>query len=187
VVGLGNPGPDYEANRHNAGFMVLDAVVHGSSSVWDEAFGGRAATIRLEGHGVVLLEPFTFMNLSGRSVSAAMSALDIDLDRVLVVHDDLDLPLGTVRLKRGGGTGGHNGLKSVVAECGGPGFDRLRIGVGRPEEGSIVDWVLGDFSKSEGALLDDVLQDATRALSAVLVDGTSVAMVTVNARAKTEI
>ncbi len=187
MVGLGNPGPAYEANRHNVGFMVLDALIEGSTAEWTEAIGGRSTRLRLEGHDVVLLEPSTFMNRSGRSVAAMMGSLDVELDRVLVVHDDLDLPLGTVRLKRGGGAGGHNGLKSIIAECGGPGFDRLRVGIGRPDVGSVIDWVLGDFAQSEGATLDDVLRDATRAVRAVVVDGTSVAMNTVNARIRTPI
>ena len=185
MVGLGNPGPEYEGNRHNVGFMVLDALIEGSGVEPKEVLGGRSVRLRLEGHDVVLLEPSTFMNGSGRAVVAAMDAQGIELGQVLVVHDDLDLPLGTIRLKRGGGAGGHNGLKSIIAECGGPDFDRLRVGIGRPEVGPIIDWVLGDFRESEGAALDDVLQDATRAVVAVVVDGTPVAMNTVNARKRT--
>lgn len=143
--------------------------------------------MELEGRPIVLLEPHTYMNHSGRSVAAALEHFGFALNEVLVVHDDLDLPLGRLRLKRAGGTGGHNGLKSIVAECGGRDFDRLRVGIGRPEEGSIVDWVLGDFPASEGAALDDVLQDATRVLAAAVAQGTIRAMNSVNAREKPEI
>lgn len=178
VVGLGNPGPDHARNRHNVGFRLIEAL----GVELRPGLGGRFGRARIGDRDVAVLVPHTWMNLSGRSVRAAMAHFEVLLEDVLVVHDELDLPFGDVRLKRGGGTGGHNGLKSVIAECGGPGFDRLRIGIGRPDEGSVVDWVLGDFSESEGAALPAVLQDATRALTMAVVDGTDVAMNVVNAR-----
>ncbi|MEZ4337256.1 MAG: aminoacyl-tRNA hydrolase [Sandaracinaceae bacterium] len=179
VVGLGNPGPDHARQRHNVGFHLLASL----GAALRPGLGGRWGTARIGDREVVLLEPHTFMNLSGRAVRRAMERFEIALEDVLVVHDDLDLPFGTVRLKRGGGAGGHNGLKSIVAECGGPGFDRLRIGIGRPVEGTVVDWVLGDFSESEGAELPGVLDDATRALTMAVADGTDVAMNLINVRA----
>jgi len=180
VVGLGNPGPRYEANRHNVGFMVVEEL----GAALGDGLGGRWGRASVEGHEVAVLFPHTFMNRSGLAVAAALDALGLRLDEVLVVHDDLDLPFGVVKLKRGGGTGGHNGLKSIVAECGGGGFDRLRIGIGRPREGSIVDWVLGDFEQSDGATLNDVLDDSARAIALAVAEGVPEAMGTVNARAK---
>ncbi len=178
VVGLGNPGPDYARHRHNVGFRLVEAL----DVPLRPGLGGRWGVARVGDREVVVLTPHTWMNRSGLAVRAAMEHFEIPLEGVLVVHDELDLPFGIVRLKRGGGTGGHNGLKSVVAECGGPEFDRLRIGIGRPVEGTVVDWVLGDFSESEGAALAGVLDDATRALTMAVVDGTDVAMNVVNAR-----
>lgn len=180
VVGLGNPGPDHARNRHNAGFLVLAAL----GAPLGPGLGGRFGRASIGGRDVVLLEPHGFMNRSGLAVAAAMERFGVPLGDVLVVHDELDLPLGTVRLKRGGGTGGHNGLKSIVAACGGPDFDRLRVGIGRPVEGTVVDWVLGDFTETEGARLASVLEDATRALTMAVVDGTDVAMNVVNARTR---
>lgn len=178
VVGLGNPGPAYEANRHNVGFMVVEEL----EGELVAGFGGLYGEVSIEGRDVALLMPMTFMNRSGDSVVAAMDTLGLAPEEVLVVHDELDLSLGTLKLKRGGGTGGHNGLKSIVHACGDPGFDRLRVGIGRPVEGSIVDWVLSDFDESDGAALDDVLEDATRAVRAVVANGTRHAMNAVNAR-----
>ena len=145
-------------------------------------FFGGFAQVSVAGRSVAVLCPWTYMNDSGRSVAAAMQALELAHEQVLVVHDELDLPFGTVRLKLGGGTGGHRGLKSIVRETGGADFGRLRIGVGRPEVGSIVEWVLGDFAQSDGQPLDDVLKDATRALNAAVAGGIRLAMNTVNAR-----
>ena len=180
VVGLGNPGARYSRNRHNVGFMVLDRLGYELSP----GHGGRWAEVRFEGREVALLQPLTFMNRSGEALGSVMSALGLELDEVLVVHDELDLPFGSIKLKQGGGAAGHNGLGSIVDRCGGPGFARLRVGIGRPPagSGSITDWVLGDFSESDGVRLADVLDDATHALRGVMADGVDVAMNRVNAR-----
>lgn len=180
MVGLGNPGPRYEANRHNVGFMVVEEL----GAELREGLGGLWGRASVDGREIAVLLPHTFMNRSGVAVAAALEALDLRLDEVLVVHDDLDLPFGVVKLKRGGGAGGHNGLKSIIARCGDPGFDRLRIGIGRPAEGSIVDWVLGDFEESDGGALNGVLDESTRAIAIAVAEGTSQAMSSVNARAK---
>ena len=184
VVGLGNPGLEYAKNRHNVGFMVVERL--GGADPWREKWKSRFARVRVGGEGVVLLEPLTFMNRSGEAVQPAMRFFDVPLERVLVVHDELDLPFGTLRLKKGGGVAGHNGLKSVVQHCGGPDFARLRIGIGRPARGAVEKHVLSDFSSEEGAALEDVLHDAARAVTAVMTEGLSAAMNAVNARAKTE-
>lgn len=179
VVGLGNPGRRYAGHRHNVGFRVIERLAAGAP--FRRAHEGRAAEVQLAGRAVTLLEPLTYMNRSGESVHAAMLALDVPLEHVLVVHDELDLPFGSLRLKSGGGAAGHNGLKSIIAACGAD-FGRLRIGVGRPPEGPLEDWVLSDFDEGEGARLEDVLNDAARAARAVVEGGLTAAMNAVNVR-----
>lgn len=185
VAGLGNPGPKYAGHRHNVGFMVAERLADRSGApgaVWRDKWKARHLKVRLGGEDVVLLEPLTFMNLSGEAVQPAMRFFQVPLERVIVVHDELDLPFGTLRLKKGGGAAGHNGLKSIVQHCGGPDFVRLRVGIGRPPHGAVEKWVLSDFSSEEGAALEDVLNDATRAVEAVVSEGISAAMNVVNAR-----
>lgn len=182
VVGLGNPGPKYARNRHNVGFMVVDRLASTAGVELRNAYQGRAAKARLAGRDVLLLEPLTYMNRSGESVRAAMHFYKVPLESVIVVHDELDLPFGTLRLKRGGGAAGHNGLRSIIQHCGGPDFVRVRIGIGKPPRGTTESWVLGDFDPDESARLEDVLQHAARAVEAVVADGVSAAMNTFNGR-----
>lgn len=184
VVGLGNPGPQYAKNRHNVGFMAVDRLAEAGGESFRDKFKGRWCKVRVAGGEAVLLEPLTFMNLSGESVQPAMRFFKVELARVLVVHDELDLPFGTVRLKKGGGAAGHNGLRSIIQHCGGPDFLRVRVGIGRPLRGGVQGHVLSDFTKSEGAELDDVLTDTTRAVEAVIADGIQAAMNRVNVRNK---
>jgi PTH1 family peptidyl-tRNA hydrolase len=165
VAGLGNPGIQYAASRHNAGWMVLDRMAErlGASfgrSPWDaEAARGNAGPA-----GVVLLRPLTFMNLSGKSVAPAMRDLGMPPPRLVVVTDEVQLPVGRLRLSTGGSDGGHNGLTSVIAETGTAGFRRLRIGVGQPPPGQMRDWVLSPFGASELGLLDATLTLAAESL-----------------------
>lgn len=182
VVGLGNPGPKYAATRHNVGFRVLERLLSeaGGAELRDK-FKGRWAKLRLDGEDVVVLAPMTYMNLSGESVQAALSFFQLSIEQVLVVHDELDLPFGTLRLKKGGGAAGHNGLRSIIAHCG-PDFARLRVGIGRPAVGPLERWVLSGFDESEGAELPTVLDEAARAVRAVLADGLPAAMNAVNTR-----
>jgi PTH1 family peptidyl-tRNA hydrolase len=179
VVGLGNPGPKYARNRHNVGFRVIERLA--PSADFREKFKGRWAKVRLGGDDTILLTPMTYMNLSGESVQAAMHFFKIPLENLIVIHDELDLPFATIRLKRGGGAAGHNGVRSVI-QCCGPDFLRLRIGVGRPQRGSGESFVLSDFDASEGAELSDVLQVAARAVEAVIADGPTSAMNAFNVR-----
>lgn len=183
VVGLGNPGPKYAKNRHNIGFMVVDRLASMAQVELREKHQGRAAKGWLAGTPVVLLEPHTFMNRSGESVQVAMQFYKVPLASVIVVHDELDLPFGTLRLKQGGGAAGHNGLKSIIQRCGGPDFVRLRIGIGRPRQGRPERWVLGDFDADESVRLPDVLEHAPRAVEAVVAEGVRAAMNTFNAPA----
>jgi PTH1 family peptidyl-tRNA hydrolase len=189
VVGLGNPGPKYEKNRHNVGFMVVDRLaVRFKAPPMREKFSGIFT--RVASPDLVLLKPLTFMNLSGESVQQAMKFFKVTLADVVVVHDELDVPFGESRLKLGGGTAGHNGLKSMLQHCGGDGFARLRVGIGRPANprggekpgGDVVGHVLGDFSSLERASLDDVLDHAALGVEMIVAKGIAQAMNGFNAR-----
>lgn len=150
VVGLGNPGSGYAANRHNIGFMAADELVRRHSfGSWRKKFQGQIAEGELNGQKVLVLKPETFMNLSGQSVGEVLRFYKIPVENVIVLHDELDLPPGKLRVKRGGGHGGHNGLRSIDAHCGKE-YRRVRLGIGHPGEKSRVHGhVLGDFAKAE--------------------------------------
>lgn len=158
LVGLGNPGAKYANNRHNVGFMAVDAIAdaHGFGP-WRSKFSGLISEGRSGGDKVLLLKPETFMNLSGDSVQAAIGFYKLELDDVIVLHDELDLAPGKLRVKTGGGHAGHNGLRSIDAHLG-PGFTRVRIGIGHPGDKRLVsNYVLGDFSKYDSDWLEPML------------------------------
>ena len=186
LVGLGNPTARYEQTRHNVGFRVLDALRRlGSAGPWRARFRGQLCDLELDGGALWLLKPATFMNASGASVGMAAAALGVPMPDLLVVHDDLDLPFGRLRLKRSGGDGGHNGVRSVIEALGGGGFPRLRFGVGRPPAefpGDTADFVLEAFAPSERAELDPLLDRAADAVVRVVRDGLDTAMTVVNQR-----
>ena len=184
-MGLGNPGPKYAGNRHNVGFMVLDRLAEVANiSVSRAKFKGFYGTGDLDGQSLVLLKPETFMNLSGQAVSAARSFFDVGTNRIIVLHDELDVPFSTLRLKQGGGHAGHNGLRSIMAEMGGGDFARLRIGIGRPQKGEVVDFVLQDFNGEQRPWLPDLLDRGVAAVRLCLTQGVGKAMNTVNAEPK---
>ena len=165
IVGLGNPGSIYEGTRHNVGYQVVEELArrHGFSRA-KRGFDGRCADGAIDGRPVLALQPTTFMNDSGRSVAAAVRTLKLPLARVLVVHDHIDLPFGRLRLMEGGGSGGHNGLKSITGLLG-PGYARLRVGVDRPasyDPDIVAGYVLHRFgeSKAEVAALVGASADA---------------------------
>jgi PTH1 family peptidyl-tRNA hydrolase len=148
VVGLGNPGPEYARTRHNLGFMVTDRLAGEWSAAWRSKFSGRLAEARAGDVRLALLQPQTFMNLSGKSVAAALAFYKLEPDALVVVHDEIDLDLGDVRAKWAGGLAGHNGLRSLRDSLGTADFARVRIGVGRPERGDrqpVADWLLRPF------------------------------------------
>lgn len=183
VVGLGNPGPKYAQTRHNVGFMVVDRVAEAlKAGPFREKFAGVFS--RVTSPDVVLLKPLTFMNLSGESVQQAMKFFKVELRDVLVVYDELDLAYGEHKLKVGGGAAGHNGIKSMIACCGGDGFMRLRVGIGRPRSGEASPHVLGEFSASERATLGDVLDHAALGVHSVIDKGIAQAMNAFNTRKK---
>jgi PTH1 family peptidyl-tRNA hydrolase len=154
VVGLGNPGREYERHRHNVGRMVVEELARRHGGSWKEKFSGRLAEVRIDAHRVALLEPETFMNESGRSVGAAARFYKVEPDAILVVHDEGDFDLGRLQARKGGGLAGHNGLRSIAQHLRTQDFLRLRIGVGRPERGDprpLADYVLSDFGPADDA------------------------------------
>jgi len=182
VVGLGNPGKKYSGNRHNVGFMAVDKLADERRlPEWREKFSG----VYSRGDELMVLKPMTFMNVSGDSVQPAAAFVKVEPAQIVVLHDELDLPWGDVRLKLGGGHAGHNGLRSIIGRLGTPDFVRVRIGIGRPPagfRGEVADFVLQDFDSAERAELPDVLARAVSAVNAVLEKGFAAAQNTVNTR-----
>ena len=163
IVGLGNPGREYEATRHNAGFWWVDEFARANQIAFknESKFHGQAARGVLHGHEVYLLKPQTFMNVSGRAVGALVQFYKIEAAQILVVHDELDLPPGSAKLKLGGGHGGHNGLKDIIAHLGTRDFWRLRIGIGHPgDRAEVANFVLNAPRKEEQVLIEGALQRA---------------------------
>lgn len=171
IVGLGNPGPQYEDTRHNAGFWFVDAIAHqcGEQFRTENKFHGEVAKVIIQGKQVWLLKPSTFMNRSGQSVSALANFYKIPLESILVAHDELDLEPGVARLKKGGGHGGHNGLRDIVAHMGGKDFMRLRIAIGHPGNSKQVsNYVLSRASADDQILIDNAMDKALGVLPHVV-------------------
>jgi peptidyl-tRNA hydrolase, PTH1 family len=167
VVGLGNPGPQYAQTRHNAGFWFVDQLArqHGGSFRPDGKVHGEICRIIVAGQVLWLLKPTTFMNRSGLAVATLARFHQIPLSAILVIHDDLDLPPGTVRLKQAGGHGGHNGLRDLIAQLGANDFPRLRLGIGHPGDSrEVLDYVLRRAPQSEQMLIEQAITDALREL-----------------------
>lgn len=180
IAGLGNPGPKYEKTRHNFGFMAVDALLD-AGSVRQLSMGKDADLYNLRLPGIdgelLVIKPMTFMNLSGRAVAHALNYYKLSVEDLVVVHDELDLPLGRMRMKMGGGLAGHNGLKSIVAETGSQDFVRLRLGIGRPQGRiDVSSWVLNAFQPDERVIAEKVLPAAVAALRLYLNQGLSDAM-----------
>lgn len=164
IVGLGNPGVKYEKTRHNAGFMVLDRIAEMNGvSISKSKFEGKHVKTRINGEEVILLKPETYMNLSGFSVRACMDFYKIPREDILIIYDDLDTPVGSIRLKTKGSAGGHNGMKSVIQAVVGEDFDRIRVGIGRDPRIKIVDYVLTRFKPEELEDLDQAVDQAAQA------------------------
>lgn len=177
IVGLGNPGPNYTWTRHNAGFMVLDRLAAETGiKVVKKNFSGLVGEGEFRGDRLILLKPQTFMNLSGRSVQGALHFYKLSLSDMLVIHDELDIAFGKVKLKEGGGHGGHNGLRSLQQCLGGGEFARLRVGVGRPVHGDPADYVLSPFRKDEIDSLPRLLDSLVELLELVIAEGLPKAM-----------
>ena len=173
IVGLGNPGKEYAATRHNAGFWWVDelARIHNIQFKADSKFHGLVARTNVHGHEVHLIKPQTYMNLSGRAVGALVQFYKIEPKQILVVHDELDLPPGSAKLKLGGGHGGHNGLKDIIAHLGTKDYWRLRIGIGHPGDRNIVsDFVTDVPRKEEKALIEEAMERA-QGVASLILDG----------------
>ncbi|AKH21352.1 aminoacyl-tRNA hydrolase [Sedimenticola thiotaurini] len=171
IVGLGNPGADYAATRHNAGFWWVDRLAerYGGSFRSESKFHGQVCRIQVDGRECWLLKPGTFMNRSGQSVSSLAKYYKIGLDEILVAHDELDLSPGVVRLKFGGGHAGHNGLRDIISAMGGRDFWRLRIGIDHPGNArEVVNYVLGRPSRQDGEAIERALDGAERVLPELL-------------------
>lgn len=183
IVGLGNPGPEYERTRHNAGFLTIDLLAENlRATYWKDACGAKVAVVRMGDDELVLAKPQTFMNLSGSSVKRLIEEFGVSLAETIVIHDDIDLAAGTVRVKRGGGHGGHNGLRSLHDKLGTDEYVRVRVGVGRPPgRMDAADYVLQPL---KGEALEDfeaMIPTAAQATFSILEQGIDVAMRDYNA------
>ncbi len=185
IVGLGNPGPEYEATRHNAGFWFVDAVAAKLSSrlAPERSSFGLAARVNVEGRPLWLLEPTTFMNLSGKSVAALARFFKIEPAEILVAHDELDLLPGQVRMKQGGSSAGHNGLKDIQAQLGSADFWRLRLGIGHPGvKAEVIDYVLRRPPAAERVEIEKSIEQACEGLDLLIAGAMERATMKINAR-----
>ena len=176
IIGLGNPGQKYQRTRHNIGFRVVDAL-HDNSAVgaqFLEKFGCLYAKEDIQGQTALLIKPQKFMNLSGQTAQPLISFFKIKPQDIIVVHDDLDLPLGRIRIRRSGSSGGHNGVQDLINVFGASDFYRVRIGIGRPQPEDSVDivsWVLHEFRSEERAIVDEIVQKASNAVAVLISEG----------------
>ncbi|MBM4433187.1 MAG: aminoacyl-tRNA hydrolase [Chloroflexi bacterium] len=183
IVGLGNPGLRYADNRHNIGFICLNRFAKMQGIRFDSKQGqARTGTGEINGKKIVLAKPQTFMNASGESVSRLVQKFKIEPVDLMVIHDDLDLPLGKIRIRRGGSSAGHKGIESIINELGSQGFIRVRIGIGRPntacetDEADIIDYVLDDFGPDEKKIVIEVIPRVSEAILCLLNEGLTAAM-----------
>lgn len=169
IVGLGNPGKEYEKTRHNVGFMVMDCLADNFHvSINTKKFKGEYVKLKYQGEDIILLKPMTYMNNSGEAVSQVMNFFKIDVDDLLVIYDDMDMPTGKLRLRQSGSAGGHNGVKSIIAHVGTQNFKRIRVGIDKHPQIPVVDYVLGRFTKEQQPLIEDGIQKATQAVQMML-------------------
>ncbi|HUL29844.1 MAG TPA: aminoacyl-tRNA hydrolase [Thermodesulfobacteriota bacterium] len=178
IIGLGNPGTQYRMARHNIGFRVVDRLGQMDAiSIRTKRFNSLYGTGWIDSQQIVLSKPLTFMNRSGEAVKKVTDFFSLKMEDLIVVHDDLDLPLGRLRFKRRGGDGGHQGIRSIIERMGGNSFLRLKVGVGRPPQGTDpADYVLDVFDKNEELLLDQILFQAAESLKVLLLEGIDGAM-----------
>ena len=175
LVGLGNPGNQYAATRHNMGFLALDGLADREGFRFNKLrFRAWTAQWKVGDQQVLVMKPQTYMNLSGESVGEAARFYKIPADHVIVISDDISLPLGKLRVRGSGSAGGHNGLKNIIAHLGTDAFPRVKVGVGAPEH-DIVDWVIGPFTANERKVIDGVLDRALGAAECIITDGVSAA------------
>lgn len=179
IVFLGNPGQKYAGTRHNVGFMTADVVEKRTGQKIDRLkYKALTRDVTLGGEKAFLMKPQTYMNLSGDAVRQAMDFYKVPTDHIIVVSDDVSLPTGKLRIRRGGSAGGHNGLKDIIAKCGGEGFPRIKIGVGSPPhpEYDMADWVLGTFRGKDAELIAEATENAAAAIEEIITTGVDKAM-----------
>jgi PTH1 family peptidyl-tRNA hydrolase len=177
IVGLGNPGPRYAHNRHNVGYQVVERLAKRHQLTFARVmFKAHVTTGHIAGERIVLARPLTFMNLSGQAVRPLLRWYHMDLSELLVIHDDLDLPLGRIRLRSGGGSGGHKGMRSIIQSLGSEEFPRLRIGIGRPVRGEPQDYVLKDFTVEQLVTMEQAFERAAAAAECFVNTGIVAAM-----------
>ncbi|MEE0441655.1 MAG: aminoacyl-tRNA hydrolase [Thomasclavelia sp.] len=165
IVGLGNPGKEYAGTRHNCGFMVIDRLASKLNVDVDQnKFKGLYAKVKYRGEDIILLKPQTYMNLSGESVNAVMNFFKIDKEDLLVIYDDLDMPVGKLRLRKTGSAGGHNGIKNIIAHLNSQDFKRIRVGIDRHKYMNVADYVLSRFSKVESEAIEQGIENAANAV-----------------------
>ena len=187
LVGLGNPGPEYQATRHNAGFWWVDEIARemGTRLAGEAKFFGLAGRLKLGVHEAWLLQPMTFMNASGRAVAALARFYRIEPQEILVIHDELDLPPGQAKLKKGGGHGGHNGLKDITTHLGTPDFWRLRLGIGHPgDKNAVIHFVLKPPTKDEAEQIETNIQQSAKLLPMLLEGRFEAAMLKLHTKPK---
>lgn len=166
IAGLGNPGAKYDRTKHNTGFMALDHYLKENGLTLDrDKFEGLYSKQKINGEDVILLEPQTYMNESGRSVAQIAKFFKIAPEDILIIHDDMDMPLAKIRIRSGGKSGGHNGIKSIIADLGTEKFNRLKIGIRHPQKQSVVSWVLTPFDADQQKAMDQAF-----ATSAKIID-----------------
>lgn len=186
IVGLGNPGLTYARNRHNIGFMCVSHLARTQGIRLDKKQGyARTGTGDIDGNKAVLARPQTFMNASGEAVSRLVKKLNINLSDLIVIHDDLDLSLGKIRIRPGGSSSGHKGLDSIIARLGSRDFYRIRVGIGRPDipegsaankEAEVIDYVLSDFTPEERGIITRIIPEVSQAVACLITEGLEVAM-----------
>lgn len=176
IVGLGNPGDKYIKTRHNLGFMVADELADEFSATFSDGFKGAYAQFLFEGEKHFVLKPQTYMNLSGESVQALAAYYKVDPEDVIVVHDDLDIGFGRLKIKNGGNAGGHNGIKSIIQHLGTNSFLRFKMGIGKDDKKETVGHVLGKFSTEESEKLDEFIKIGVQAVVCCLKEGMRPAM-----------
>ncbi len=184
VVGLGNPGPEYALTRHNLGAIVLDVLSNAiSAPLVKKGHGARYGTGRIAGENVLLVCPETFMNLSGLAVARLVRYYDVAMSDLIVIHDDLDIPFGDIRVKEGGGDGGHKGLMSIIEQLGDPDFIRVRVGIGRPARKKMVEsYVLGRLTEMEMREISKIAERSMEAIRTIISSGAARAMSEFNIR-----
>lgn len=180
IAGLGNPGSEYAATKHNVGFMLIDALadkLNVSASEWQEKNDALIAKVRIGTESVLLVKPLTYMNESGRAIAPLMNFYKLAATDLIVVHDDMDIPTGTIRLRKKGSAGGHNGIKSILAHVGDENFSRVRIGIGRPlPKWTVVNHVLAPFTAEDAPKIKAAIEYLLPAVECIVTDGIDVAM-----------